>query len=74
MCFPKPSPLGELINRPGIEDLVFDSLWYMASTIIVSQATGNGVGIAAGVKVLGHSQVKKTRNYFHADFDRMRKA
>jgi len=65
---------GEPINRPGIENFVFDSLRYMASTIMVSQAPGNGVGLAAGMKVLGHSQVKTTRNYLHADFDRMRKA
>jgi len=66
--------LRKIRKHSGIEDFVFHNLRHTASTIMVSQALGQGVGLADVMKVLGHSQVKTTMRYLHADFDRMKKA
>jgi integrase len=58
----------------GIRDFVLHGLRHTASTIMVSEALGRGVGIADVMQVLGHSQVKTTMKYQHADLSRMRRA
>lgn len=58
----------------GIDDFVLHGLRHTASTIMVSEALGHGVGIADVMQVLGHSQVKTTMKYQHADLSRMRRA
>lgn len=58
----------------GISDFDIHSLRHTASTIMVSQALGKGVGLADIMKILGHSKVETTMKYVHADFDRMKKA
>jgi len=57
-----------------VEDFVFHGLRHTASTIMVSEALGRGVGLADVMKVLGHSQVEMTPKYIHPDFERMKKA
>jgi len=58
----------------GIPDFIFHNIRHTASTIMVSEAIGKGVGLADIMKVLGHSQVKTTMKYLHSDFDRMKRA
>ena len=58
----------------GVEDFIFPGLRHTASTIMVSEALGRGVGLADVMKVLGHSQVETTLRYIHPDFERMKKA
>jgi integrase len=58
----------------GVEDFVFHGLRHTASTIMVSEALGHGVGLADVMKVLGHSQVETTLKYIHPDFERMKRA
>jgi len=57
-----------------VEDFIFHGLRHTASTIMVSEALGRGVGLADIMKVLGHSQVETTLKYIHPDFERMKKA
>jgi len=66
--------LNKMREISGIEDFDFHSLRHTASTIMVSQALGKGVGLADIMKILGHSKVETTMKYLHADFDRMKKA
>jgi len=58
----------------GVQDFIFHNLRHTASTIMVSEALGRGVGLADVMKILGHSQVETTMRYLHADFGRMKKA
>jgi len=58
----------------GIDDFIFHNIRHTASTIMVSNALGKGVGLADVMKVLGHSQVDTTMKYVHSNIDRMRKA
>jgi len=58
----------------GVDDFIFHGLRHTASTIMVSEALGRGVGLADVMKVLGHSQVETTLKYIHPDFERMKKA
>jgi integrase len=58
----------------GVDDFIFHGLRHTASTIMVSEALGHGVGLADVMKVLGHSQVETTLKYIHPDFERMKKA
>jgi integrase/recombinase XerD len=58
----------------GVEDFIFHNIRHTASTIMVSEALGKGVGLADVMKILGHSQVETTMRYLHADFGRMKKA
>ena len=57
-----------------VDDFIFHGLRHTASTIMVSEALGRGVGLADVMKVLGHSQVETTLKYIHPDFERMKKA
>lgn len=61
-------------NYSGVQDFIFHNLRHTASTIMVSEALGKGVGLADVMKILGHSQVETTMRYLHADFDRMKTA
>jgi len=56
----------------GIRDFIFHNLRHTASTIMVSEALGKGVGLADVMKILGHSRVETTMRYLHADFGRMK--
>ena len=58
----------------GVKDFIFHNLRHTASTIMVSEALGKGVGLADVMKILGHSQVETTMRYLHADFNRMKAA
>lgn len=58
----------------GIQDFIFHNLRHTASTIMVSEALGKGVGLADIMKILGHSKIETTMKYLHADDSRMRKA
>jgi len=58
----------------GVQDFIFHNLRHTASTIMVSEAIGKGVGLSDIMKILGHSQISTTMKYLHADFDRMKKA
>jgi integrase len=58
----------------GINDFIFHDLRHTASTIMISEALGKGVGLADIMKILGHSKMETTLKYIHADFDRMKKA
>ena len=58
----------------GIQDFIFHNIRHTASTIMVSEAIGKGVGLADIMKVLGHSRIETTMKYLHADFERMKKA
>jgi integrase len=58
----------------GIQDFIFHNIRHTASTIMVSEALGRGVGLADVMKVLGHSQIETTMKYIHPDFSRMKKA
>ena len=58
----------------GVEDFIFHNIRHTASTIMVSNAIGQGVGFADVMQVLGHSQVDTTMKYVHSNIDRMRKA
>ena len=60
--------------KSGIPDFILHGLRHTASTIMVSEALGRGVGLADIMAVLGHSQVQTTLRYQHADLERMRKA
>jgi integrase len=66
--------MAKMRKHSGIPDFDFHSLRHTASTIMVSQALGHGVGLAGIQKILGHSKVETTMKYIHADFDRMKKA
>jgi integrase len=58
----------------GIQDFIFHNIRHTASTMMISEAIGRGVGLADIMKVLGHSQIQTTLKYLHADLDRMKKA
>lgn len=58
----------------GVQDFIFHNLRHTASTIMVSEAIGKGVGLADIMKVLGHSRVETTMKYLHPEFGRMKKA
>jgi integrase len=58
----------------GIQDFIFHNIRHTASTIMVSETLGGGVGLADVMKILGHSQVGTTMRYLHPDFSRMKKA
>jgi len=58
----------------GVDDFIFHNIRHTASTILVSNALGKGVGIGDIMKILGHSQIKTTMKYIHSDFDRMKVA
>ena len=60
--------------KAGIPDFILHGLRHTASTIMVSEALGRGVGLADIMAILGHSQVQTTLRYQHADLGRMRKA
>ena len=66
--------LKKMREKSGISDFDFHSLRHTASTIMVSQALGKGVGIADIMQILGHSKVETTMKYMHSNFDRMKKA
>jgi len=57
-----------------IQDFIFHNIRHTASTIMVSEALGRGVGLADVMRILGHSQVSTTMRYLHPDFSRMKKA
>ena len=61
-------------EKADVKDFILHGLRHTASTIMVSEALGRGVGLADVMAVLGHSQVQTTLRYQHADLDRMRKA
>jgi len=58
----------------GVRDFIFHNLRHTASTIMVSEALGRGVGLADVMRILGHSQISTTMRYLHPDFSRMKKA
>lgn len=59
----------------GIRDFIFHNIRHTASTIMVSEALGKGVGLADLQKILGHSSLETTLKYYvHPDFKRMKKA
>lgn len=58
----------------GVQDFIFHNLRHTASTIMISEALGKGVGLADVMKILGHSRVETTMRYLHADFGRMKTA
>jgi len=61
-------------EKSGIPDFLLHGLRHTASTIMVAEALGRGVGLADVMAVLGHSQVQTTLRYQHPDLGRMRKA
>lgn len=61
-------------EKTGISDFILHGLRHTASTIMVSEALGKGVGLADIMRILGHSQVQTTLRYQHADLERMKKA
>ncbi len=61
-------------ERTGIEDFDFHTLRHTASTIMVSQALGRGVGPKDIMEILGHSRLETTMKYLHSDFDRKKLA
>ena len=68
------SVIRKIRDYSGIKDFIFHNIRHTASTLMVSEALGKGVGLADIMKVLGHSQVETTMKYLHPDFDRMKKA
>lgn len=64
----------KLREHSGVQDFIFHNIRHTASTIMVSEAMGKGVGLADIMKVLGHSQIETTLKYVHSDFSRMKKA
>jgi len=66
--------LAKMRKVSGIKDFDFHSLRHTASTIMVSQALGKGVGLADIMEILGHSKIETTMKYLHSDFGRMKKA
>lgn len=68
------SVVRKIRKYPGVEDFIFHNIRHTASTIMVSEALGKGVGLADVMKILGHSQIETTMKYLHADFGRMKKA
>ena len=58
----------------GISDFTFHGLRHTASTIMITETLGRGVGLADIMKILGHSRVETTLRYAHADLERMKKA
>jgi len=68
------SLIRQIRKHSGISDFVFHNLRHTASTIMVSESVGRGVGLADVMRILGHSQIKTTMKYLHHDFDRMKKA
>jgi integrase len=63
-----------LREETGIEGFVLHNLRHTAATLMVTEAAGRGVGLADIMAVLGHSTVKTTMAYQHADLGRMRRA
>jgi integrase len=61
-------------KHSGIQDFIFHNIRHTASTIMVSEALGRGVGLADVMRILGHSQISTTMRYLHPDFSRMKKA
>jgi integrase len=68
------SLLKKLRKYSGIPDFFFHGLRHTAATRMVSEALGQGVGLADIMKVLGHSRMETTLRYQHEDFARMKKA
>lgn len=68
------SLIRKIRKHSGIDDFILHNLRHTASTIMVSEALGKGVGLADVMRVLGHSEIKTTMKYMHSDFDRMKKA
>lgn len=68
------SVIRKIRKYSGVEDFIFHNIRHTASTIMVSEALGKGVGLADVMKILGHSQVETTMKYLHSDFGRMKKA
>ena len=66
--------LKSLRERTGIPDFDFHRLRHTASTIMVSEALGKGVGLKDIMEILGHSRSETTMRYFHSDFKRKKKA
>jgi integrase len=66
--------LGKIRKYSGIKDFYFHGLRHTAATRMVSEALGQGVGLADIMKVLGHSKMETTLRYQHESFDRMKKA
>jgi len=57
-----------------VDDFISHGLRHTASTIMVTETLGRGVGLADIMRVLGHSKVETTLRYLHGDTERMRKA
>jgi integrase len=66
--------ISKIRKYSGIQDFIFHNIRHTASTIMVSEALGKGVGLADVMKILGHSQVGTTMRYIHPDFSRMKRA
>lgn len=66
--------LKDLRARTGIKDFDFHTLRHTASTIMVSEALGRGVGLKDIMEILGHSRIETTMKYQHSSFKRMKKA
>ncbi|UCC40187.1 MAG: site-specific integrase [Candidatus Aminicenantes bacterium] len=68
------SVMKKIREHSGVQDFIFHNIRHTASTIMVSEALGKGVGLADVMKILGHSQVETTMKYLHSDLGRMKKA
>ena len=66
--------LKDLRDGTGIKDMDFHTLRHTASTIMVSEALGRGVGLKDIMEILGHSRIETTMKYQHSSFERMKKA
>jgi len=61
-------------EKTGISDFDFHTLRHTASTILVSESLGRGVGLKDIMEILGHSRSGTTMKYLHSDFKRKKKA
>jgi len=68
------SVIKKIREYSGVQDFIFHNIRHTASTIMVSEALGKGVGLADIQKILGHSSFDTTMKYLHSDFSRMKKA
>lgn len=64
----------KIMEIAGIQNFVLNGLRHTASTKMVTEAMGRGVGAKDIMNILGHSQLKTTMKYQHADLSRMRQA
>jgi len=62
--------LAAMRKRTGINDFDFHTLRHTASTIMVTEALGRGVGLKDIMEILGHSRSETTMKYLHSDFER----